>query len=256
MPTKEVSFQNEKGHALSGIIKYPDDVEAGIKFPVVVVLHGFNETKHNDLTATTANHLFPYGFLTLRFDFHGHGESEGKYEEHTLTQQIQDVEAAIDYLEELPNVDKDRVAIIGTDLGGDIAILIAAQDIRVKCLIIQGARSHLEHHITSHFAEHEVKELKTEGYYRHPLYNLREAYISSAKRHDIIEAVKMLKIPLLILHAIDDLRVPIHESRQLFLAANQPKALEEIENADHWMRQDTAREKFFELTVSWLKRYL
>lgn len=256
MATKEVTFQNKKGNNLSGILRYPDSIEEGKKFPAVVLLHGFGESKHHDLTASIANHILPFGYAVLRFDFHGHGESEGRFEDQTITQQIQDVEAAIDFLEELPIIDKDRLAVIGTDLGGDIAIFIAAQDQRVHCLIIQGARSHLEHHLHSHLAEHEVKELEVKGFHNHCWYNLRKDYLASIRRHDVLETLKMVNIPILIVHGNDDLRVPIRESRQLFLGANEPKVLEEVDGADHWFRQEEARQYFFELIIQWLRRWI
>ncbi|MBI5398039.1 alpha/beta fold hydrolase [Candidatus Woesearchaeota archaeon] len=256
MVTKDVTFQNKKGQALSGILRYPDSVEEGRKFPAVVLLHGFGESKYHDLPASLANYIMPFGYAVLRFDFHGHGESEGRFEDQTITQQIQDVEAAIDFLEELPMIDKERIAVIGTDLGGDIAILIAAQDSRVRCLVVQGARSNLEHHLRSHLAEHEVRELEVKGFHNHSMYNLRKDYLTSIRRHDILETLKMVAVPILIVHGNDDLRVPISEARQLFLGAKQPKVLEEVDGADHWFRQEEARQYFFELIVQWLRKWL
>ncbi|MBI4738107.1 alpha/beta fold hydrolase [Candidatus Woesearchaeota archaeon] len=256
MVTKEITFQNKKGQALSGILRYPDALEEEKRFPTVVILHGFGESKHHDLTASLANYIMPFGFAVLRFDFHGHGESEGRFEDQTITQQVQDVVAAIDFLEESPMIDKDRLAVIGTDLGGDIAILIAAQDPRVHCLIIQGARSHLEHHLRSHLVEHEIKELEVRGFHDHSWYSLRKDYLTSIRRHDILEALKVVAVPILIVHGNDDLRVPINEARQIFLGANQPKVLEEVDGADHWFRQEEARQYFFELIIQWLRKWL
>ena len=253
MTRQEVSFVNSRGQNLAGIVRFSEPVEPK-EYPVVIVLHGFNEHKHHDLTADIANNLVHYGFLTLRFDFHGHGESDGKFEAHTIHQQVDDVFAALDFVSELPYADANRVCVVGTDIGGNIALLAAEKDARIKALVVQGARSHFENHINSWFQPSHIDEMFAKGVYEHHNFRLRKEYVNSTRQHDVMESLKNMHAPLLILHANNDLRVKIQEARQIFLAANEPKQLQEIEGADHWFRKH--REEFVEMAGQWFRRWV
>ncbi|MFH1064174.1 MAG: alpha/beta fold hydrolase [Candidatus Woesearchaeota archaeon] len=253
MTTKDISFTNSRGQKLAGIIRYTDPIEP-VKYPVVIVLHGFASTKHHDLTADIANNLVYSGYLTLRFDFQGHGDSEGAFEEQTIHQQVDDVFAALDFVSELEYADPDRIMVIGTDIGGNIALLAAARDARIKALVIQGARSHFDNHINSWFKQNEYDDLMRRGIHHGPDFKIRKEYVRSARAHDIIEHLKQVHAPILFLHGTDDLRVKIVESRQLLIGANQPRVLEEVEGADHWFRQH--RKEFVALSAAWFKRWV
>lgn len=247
-----ISFQNKAGQILDGVLRY-SDMEG--KMPAVLVLHGFNENKERAWIRDIANHLTPYGFVTFRFDFHGHGESEGDFEKHTVTQQIEDVESAVSFLETVPQIDVTRIAVVGHDIGGDIALLAAEKDARIKTVIVWGARGNIEKHIKSKLADYELRELKTKGFYAHGQFDIHKGYIDSLQEHDVAETLKHLFIPLLVIHGTADLQVRIEEARQLFLRMNEPKHLEIIDDADHWFRGES-RKQLLETILNWLKRWL
>ena len=62
---------------------------------------------------------------TFRFDFYGHGESEGKFEDITLSEAINDVHKAIHFL---INAGYERIGLVGSSFGG-FASLIAASEL-------------------------------------------------------------------------------------------------------------------------------
>lgn len=255
MTTQDVSFTNSRGQKLSGIVRYSDPVEP-VRYPVIIVLHGFAEHKHHDLTADLANNLVHYGFLTLRFDFHGHGESEGEFEEHTIHQQVDDVFAALDFVASLEYADADKVAVVGTDIGGNIALLAAEKDARIKAVVVQGAWSNFDNHINSWLQPHEQKELMTKGFFDHSQFRIRKEYVQSARMHDVLGQLKNMHAPVLFVHGTADLRVNLVETRELWQAANDPKTLEEVAGADHWFRGEEARNRFIELIAGWVRRWV
>ncbi len=254
MTIKDITFKNSKGQVLSGIIRYSDPV-VPTKYPVIIILHGFAESKHNDLAADLANNLIYPNFLTLRFDFHGHGDSEGEFEEHTIKQQVDDVLAALDFVSDLPYADKDRIAVVGTDIGGNIALLAAAKDARIKALVVQGARSHFEKHLQSWFQPHEFRQLMLRGFHDNQDFKINKEYVTNAREHDILDDIKNVHAPLLLVYGTADMRVKIEEARQLFLAANEPKYMETVVGADHWFRHPY-REKFIQLVREWVIRWV
>jgi hypothetical protein len=95
----------------------------GGPFPGVLFCHGFtgNRVEPQRLFLEFARRLTRQGLAVLRFDFGGHGESEGAFQDLTLTGELQDVKAAWDHLGACPKVDASRRALLGFSLGGYMA---------------------------------------------------------------------------------------------------------------------------------------
>ncbi len=78
--------------------------------------------------AWLAEHLQELGVAVLRFDERGVGESGGTFEGATSGEFAVDVEAALAYLRERPEIDADRLGLVGHSEGSMIAGMIAARD--------------------------------------------------------------------------------------------------------------------------------
>lgn len=85
--------------------------------------------------AWLAEHLQAHGVAVLRFDERGVGESEGEFEGATSHDFAADVEAALAYLGARPEIDADRVGLVGHSEGSMIAGMIAARDPEVAFVI-------------------------------------------------------------------------------------------------------------------------
>lgn len=99
--------------------------------PTVVWLGGF----HSDMTGTKAqvlaDHAQATGGAYLRFDYFGHGQSDGQFRDGTISRWRQDALAVIDQLTDGPLV------LVGSSMGGWIACLAAmARPDRVKALVL------------------------------------------------------------------------------------------------------------------------
>ena len=142
-------------------------------------------------------------------------------------------------------------------MGADVALLAAAKDKRIKCLVAQGARADLEHHITKRFSEHELRELNMKKFITHPIHGtISRHFFDHLKRYNVLEELKEVSCPLLIIHGRNDFQVPWQDANQLYLHANEPKRLELVDNADHEFRDPEHREGFFEVMINWLNRWL
>lgn len=226
---QNISFLNKQGVQLDGTIRRPS--KDG-KLPCIIVLHGFSQTQGHDLISELSNELGFY-FVTLRFDFHGHGKSFGRNKDHTLTEQIRDVKSVLDEITKLPFVDAMNIYLLGHGLGGNVAIE-AGQDIRVKGIIIQGAHSHLEKH--SRLQEHYINDLE-------------KTYMEDLRSHHVQEEAQQLNKKCLLIHGNNDFRVTRSEARELFGWLPQGEWLE-FDEADHWFRE--AREELFESILNWV----
>src|SRR5579863_7078284 len=91
-----VVFTN-KGQQLVGMVHVPEKVRP---LPAVVLYHGFtgNHLESHLLFVKTARALAKAGIGSLRFDFRGSGNSEGKFSDMTVSGEIDDAMVALDFL--------------------------------------------------------------------------------------------------------------------------------------------------------------
>lgn len=121
---------------LAAIIQKPQ-LSPGQQCPMVVLCHGFGGRKEGQLFELIADSLQANGIATIRFDFNGHGESQGLFEEMTVPNEIEDAKKVIEYVRDLRYV--DGVAIAGHSQGGVVAAMTAgelgAADIKAVALL-------------------------------------------------------------------------------------------------------------------------
>lgn len=111
-------------HQLSAIITKPI-LKAGERCPMVILMHGFGSEKNSFLMKATANMLLQKGIASLRFDFSGHGSSEGKFEDMTVPGQIKEARKVIDYVRQMDDV--SSVGLAGHSQGGVVAAMVAGE---------------------------------------------------------------------------------------------------------------------------------
>lgn len=105
--------------------------------PAVLMLHGFTGQRFEPhrLFVLFSRLLAENGIASLRFDFRGSGESEGTFDQMTLSRELDDVQAAFEYLKNRPEVDRSRLGLLGLSMGGLAAALSAhTLDIKALCL--------------------------------------------------------------------------------------------------------------------------
>ena len=130
MHVTKVFFQNNQGQKLAGWLHAPDGKGP---FPVVIRTHGYRSSKEGRTSVLLAENFKDLAYL--RFDMHGHGESEGKPEEINAIQCADDMVSAVNYLSSLSIVDASRIAVTGSSLGGLATTLAAAWDKRIAAAV-------------------------------------------------------------------------------------------------------------------------
>ena len=100
---------------LKAIIQKPE-LQPGEKCPMVVFCHGFSGRKEGPLFELVADTLQAHGIASIRFDFNGHGESEGEFVDMTVPNEIEDAKKVVEYVSNLSYV--SSLAIAGHSQGG------------------------------------------------------------------------------------------------------------------------------------------
>ena len=105
--------------------------QAGVPpYPALILLHGFAGHAHN--MAGLARAASANGYAALALSLRGWLGSEGESDQG-LRQPL-DVLAAIDWLAKRPLVDRDRLALVGASMGGQVALLAAAHKPPIKAV--------------------------------------------------------------------------------------------------------------------------
>lgn len=106
----------------------------GSGFPAVVLVGGSGPTDRDETVANIpifaqiAGALADAGFLVVRYDKRGVGQSGGRYESATIEDYGEDAGAVVRYLARRKDVDRKRIALVGHSEGGWTAILAAARN--------------------------------------------------------------------------------------------------------------------------------
>src|SRR5690348_5987595 len=137
MADQKVSFKS-KGLAIAGTVRVPAGVAASERRPAFMVLHGFGSNMNSTNVLEPCAMLEKLGYVTLRFDMPGCGESEGEKGRLICLDQVQATSDALTFLAKHPNVEGDRIAVIGSSFGAAVAVYAGGVDNRVAAVISSG----------------------------------------------------------------------------------------------------------------------
>jgi pimeloyl-ACP methyl ester carboxylesterase len=128
---RTISFQVD-GQKVVGTLEVPDGV---VKPAVILLLHGFKGSRNEleipslkeGIFTHAANAWAAQGLASLRIDFRGGGDSEGSFEDTTISGQVEDALAAIEFLQTEKSIDPKRMALVGWSQGGAVAEITAGR---------------------------------------------------------------------------------------------------------------------------------
>jgi dienelactone hydrolase len=127
---RDVQFETEDGVDLAGW--YIPSANGA----AVVLRHGSGSTR-SDVLAQAAT-IARDGYGVLLTDARGHGESGGRAMDFGWFGDA-DTTAAVTFITEQPDVDPDRIGVVGMSMGGEEAIGAAAADHRIRAVVAEGA---------------------------------------------------------------------------------------------------------------------
>ncbi len=243
--TKEISIRRD-GLTLRGRIDCPERVPA----PAVILFHGFAGdigSRPGEIYQRITEMLVQAGQIVVRFDFNGHGKSDGDFSKMDPFNELEDAFAVLDYVRTLDFV--AGVSVLGHSQGGVIGGMLAGYcpDLIDKlCLLAPAAtlktdaqtgRCMAAHYNPSHIPE----AVNVDGFHV-----VGGKYFRIAQSLPIYEVTAQFPGPVLDIHGVHDRIVDVSASKRydrelkhcrlvLFDAldhglcgADQPKMLEEI----------------------------
>ena len=137
MSEQPVTFPSA-GLELSGAVHVPRGMRASERRAGFLVLHGFGSNKTSSNTMQPTRVLGELGYVVLRFDMRGCGDSGGERGRVICLEQVEDTPNAVTFLAAHPAVDPQRIAVIGSSFGGAVAVYAAGVDERLAAVISNG----------------------------------------------------------------------------------------------------------------------
>lgn len=211
------------------------------KHPVVIYAHGFNGFKDWANFDLIADEFAMAGFAFIKFNFSHNGTTPENLEEFTdmkayghnnYTKELFDLQAVINWAMQPQNfhasvIDQEKLFLIGHSKGGGIVLLKTAEEHRVNGVATWASVSQCKTP-WGNWPQERVQKWAATGvdYYINsrtkqemPLYyQLHTDYLINKDRLNIIEAVKKIKVPVLICHGSKDEAVPVSNANLLHQA--------------------------------------
>src|ERR1700716_819718 len=123
MSEERVTF-NSKGLTLAGVVRVPARVRP--RRPAFIVLYGFGSNKRSNNVLEPCAMFEKLGYVTLRFNMPGCGESEGEKGRLICLDQVAATSDALSFLARHPAVEPDRIALIGSSFRAAVAVYTGA----------------------------------------------------------------------------------------------------------------------------------
>jgi len=205
---QKITIANQRNLKLAGLLYAPEQPDRQAT-PLLIVCHGFNDTKENEGRALEmAEWLHQRNVACLLFDFAGFGESEGEHGDPSISHRLEDIGSVVTFCRALGWT---KLGILGRSLGGTTALIYAAQDDYIRGVCTWAAPVYLPD-LAGDSGTSKEEELIA----------------------DLTQIVyKISPRPLLLVHGTEDTIVPLQQSRDLLDAAGEPKKLFVVPGADH-----------------------
>ena len=206
--TEELNLNGSQGN-LFAILQRPDTVG---KTPLVILCHGFSGNCQSQLFDDIAKNLQQNGIATLRFDFNGHGKSDGQFQDMTVLNEIEDLKDVIRWSQEQAWV-KD-ISLLGHSQGGVVVSMTAGElgDKVIKSVVLMAPAAVLRDDALrgNTMGAHYNPWNLTSDYVQLPMRGLKlgRKYIETALNLPIYETAMNYPGPALILHGTHDQMVP------------------------------------------------
>ena len=244
--TQTLTIDGSKGK-LAAIIQKPA-IAATQKVPMVIMMHGFSGNKGGNpqrpsMFDKIADKLEAQGIATIRFDFYGHGESEGEFWRHTVPIEIEDALKVYEYVRDLRYV--STVSVLGHSQGGVVASMVAGKlGAEIKSAVLMAPAAVLrDDAIRGSTMGAQYDPLNLEGEYIEMFggrAKLGTEYIRTAFSLPIYETAANYKGALCVIHGTGDRTVPY--TYGIRYADQSPNAeLYILHGEDHGFMKDMER---------------
>jgi alpha-beta hydrolase superfamily lysophospholipase len=247
---EKVIFKNSRGDRLSGVLHHPS-----LPSPngAVILCHGMDSNKSSEKLVFLTREIAAAGVLALRFDFAYVGESSGCFEEITCRGEMDDLKAAYALVQ---NHRPGKIALMGSSMGGTVALLFAAGKSAIAALVTLAAPFHPENFPRRMLSEAQLHDWRECGFTTYNGRRLNVSLLDDLEQLDLPQAARAVACPTLVLHGDADAVVPVEEAYELHGCLRGPKRLSILPGGDHRLSNPALMERALKESLDWLLAHL
>ena len=222
---------------------------------MAVLMHGFMSNKKAKVLTAISGALAKEGIASIRFDFNAHGRSEGEFRKMTISNEISDASAVVDYVLSLPYV--SSVSFVGHSQGGVIAGMLAGMlenDTRKRPLsLVQLAAAAVlkDDAIAGRCMMSKYDAANPPEYVNVMMHKLGRPFIVEAQKLPVYETSMKYTGPVCLIHGKEDKIVPFSYSEK-YHELYKDSTLTILEGEGHFMNKKA--KEIVRLTVDHIKR--
>ena len=209
-PNNELFYINGSQGKLAARLSLPE-LRSGEKCPMVIFSHGFGGDMTFHLFEPIIERLNQNGIGVLRYDFNGCGKSEGKFQDMTVPNEVEDLINVIAYVRQL-SVTKN-ISLLGHSQGGVVTSMVAGECCypQIECEVLLSAASVLRDDALrgmTHGGHFDPWHLDQPTYEVGGGHTIGRPYIQTAMTLSIYETAKNYTGPALVINGMADVVVP------------------------------------------------
>ncbi len=224
--------------------------------PMVILMHGIFASKNINPTPALARGLAKAGIASIRFDFDGHGQSDGRRQDMTIEKEIADAKAIWDFIQTLPYV--EGVGLLGHSQGGVVASMtagrLAAAGIAPDGVVLIAPGSVIKEACQGgKFFNARFDPADPPEFIRCLVFmKLGREYLLTTQQLDIYGTAAAYKGPVLLLHGSRDGIVPMWCSERFKKTYGDLATLQVVEGENHTITRH--RKEVVASTVAFFKK--
>ncbi len=246
------------GMEIESRLLFPPNFDPSARYPLVVDIHGgphgafYDTFEPLQQVVATAGYLVllvnPRGSSTYGADFTVAVQQDWGGEDY------QDIMAAVDHLCDRPYVDSDRLGVHGYSYGGFMTSWVVGHTTRFKAAVVGAPCINLN----SMYGTSDIGVSFGEIQWGGAWWDLEEAF----RHHSPLTYAPNVETPVLLLHGEDDVRCPMEQSEQYFVALRrQGKEVELVRfpGCSHLFRRaghPVLRKEYLARTLAWIDRFV
>lgn len=217
MASEKIQIDAGNDQSITAIHSVPKEESIDrLKKTLIIMSHGFpgHKSYHDDVYGSVEFLLSDRGYHTIRYDYRGCGESDGREENFTIGSACEDFQTILYWAK---TKGYKRFLYIGEGLGGALSIMNIDLDVIALVLFwpVLDLDSYRKNALNiSHIKDEELKN----GYVEQNKKRIGVSFIKELKKIDITYAIQDVRMPTLIMHGVQDKDIPIE---QLDLARSQ-----------------------------------
>ncbi|SVA09888.1 uncharacterized protein METZ01_LOCUS62742 [marine metagenome] len=199
----------------------------------IIFIHGLNSDMNGKKALTVEKYAQKNKLNFVRFDCRGHGNSDGKFEDFTISDWKKDLVNVIDNLTRGPQI------LIGSSMGGWVMMLAArVRPSRIKGMIGLAAAPDFGDNLYNNLTIKNKREIKNKGIIKYSSfgfsYFIRKKFFIDAKKNKVLNKPYRYNKPLILIHGLKDNVVSSKVPKKILKKVTSKKIqIMLLKNSDH-----------------------